>query len=126
MKVSAAQASSRDLGSYEARIQAAQATIEKLQGEMDSTRIAVERTEVRSPCDGVVTSLHRARHAVTLRADAGPEILMHIGLDTVGLKGEGFTARVAEGDRVTTGTPLIDFDMDVMAQLVRSLVVAQQ
>ena len=86
---------------------------------------AIDPTEatLRAPFDGVVTSLHRAHHAVTLRADTGPEILMHIGLDTVGLKGEGFTPRVAVGDRVTTGTALIDFDMDVMAQRVRSLVV---
>ena len=86
---------------------------------------AIDPTEatLRAPFDGVVTSLHRAHHAVTLKADSGAEILMHIGLDTVGLKGEGFTPRVAEGDRVRLGAPLIDFDMDVMAQLVRSLVV---
>lgn len=86
---------------------------------------AIDPTEatLRAPFDGVVTSVHRAHHAVTLRADGGVEILMHIGLDTVGLKGAGFTPHVGEGDRVTTGTPLIDFDMDVMSQQVRSLVV---
>ena len=57
VKVSAAQASGHDLGGYEARIQAAQATIEKLQGEMDSTRLALERTGVRAPCDGIVANL---------------------------------------------------------------------
>ncbi len=78
---------------------------------------------LRAPFDGVVTSLHRAHHAVTLRADDGAEVLMHIGLDTVALKGDGFTPHVAEGDRVKAGDPLISFDMDVISQLVRSLVV---
>jgi len=86
---------------------------------------AIDPTEatLHAPFDGVVTSLHRAHHAVTLRATGGVEILMHIGLDTVALKGEGFTAHVAEGDTVAAGAPLISFDMDVLAQLVRSLLV---
>ena len=86
---------------------------------------AIDPTDatLRAPFAGVVTSLHRAHHAVTLRADDGAEVLMHIGLDTVALKGDGFTPHVAEGDRVKVGDPLISFDMDVISQLVRSLVV---
>lgn len=86
---------------------------------------AIDPTDatLRAPFAGVVTSVHRAHHAVTLRAEDGAEVLMHIGLDTVALKGEGFTPHVAEGDRVKTGDPLISFDMDVISQLVRSLVV---
>ncbi|MCA0357759.1 MAG: PTS glucose transporter subunit IIA, partial [Proteobacteria bacterium] len=45
---------------------------------------------LHAPCDGVVVSVHRARHAVTLRAGNGAEILMHVGLETVALNGEGF------------------------------------
>jgi len=44
----------------------------------------------------------------------GAEIMMHIGLDTVDLKGEGFTALVANGDRVKQGDPLIRFDLDAL------------
>jgi phosphocarrier protein FPr/phosphocarrier protein len=86
---------------------------------------AIDPTEatLKAPFAATVTSVHRARHAVTLKADNGAEILMHIGLDTVSLKGEGFVAHVAEGDRVKPGDPLLTFDMDVVAQLVRSLVV---
>lgn len=86
---------------------------------------AIDPTDatLRAPFAGVVTSIHRAHHAVTLRAEDGAEVLMHIGLDTVALKGDGFTPHVAEGDRVKTGDPLISFDMDVISQLVRSLVV---
>ena len=44
---------------------------------------------LHAPCDAVVTSVHRARHAVSLRAAGGAEILMHVGLETVALDGEG-------------------------------------
>ncbi|WP_370673632.1 phosphoenolpyruvate--protein phosphotransferase [Pleomorphomonas sp. PLEO] len=86
---------------------------------------AIDPTDsiLRAPFAGVVTSIHRAHHAVTLRAEDGAEVLMHIGLDTVALKGDGFTPHVAEGDRVNTGDPLISFDMDIISQLVRSMVV---
>ena len=74
-----------------------------------------------APCDGTVTTLHAARHAVTLRSDLGVEILIHIGLETVALKGEGFTTLVEEGQRVTTGTPLIAFALDRLALAAPSL-----
>jgi len=48
--------------------------------------------------------LHPASHALTLAIAGGLELLMHIGLDTINLKGKGFTARVKNGDRVTAGT----------------------
>ena len=74
-----------------------------------------------APCDGRIVQLHAARHAVTLLADHGIEILMHIGLDTVQLKGQGFTARVAVGDDVKVGDPLIEFDVDYLAAHAKSL-----
>src|SRR5439155_7694666 len=67
---------------------------------------------LRAPCAGVVSSLHAARHALTLRTPAGVEILLHLGLETVALGGEGFVAHVAQGDTVQTGQPLIAFDLD--------------
>ena len=69
--------------------------------------VAVDPVEgaLHAPCDGVIVSVHRARHALTLRAENGAEILIHIGLETVALAGEGFTAHVADGDAVTAGQP---------------------
>ena len=72
-------------------------------------------------CDGEVVSLHAAGHALTLRTTDGIEILMHVGIDTVKLKGEGFTPRVKLGDKVRTGTPLIEFDLDFLATHAKSL-----
>jgi phosphocarrier protein FPr len=88
--------------------------------------IAVDPTsaELRAPCDGVVVSVHSARHACTLRSDTGAEILLHIGIDTVDLRGEGFTVRVREGQSVRTGDPLITFDLDLLARRARSLLTA--
>src|SRR4051812_6689641 len=60
-----------------------------------------------APCAGEIIALHAAGHAVTLRAPEGAEILLHIGIDTVALKGEGFRPRVKLGDKVQTGAPLI-------------------
>ncbi|WP_372394914.1 phosphoenolpyruvate--protein phosphotransferase [Azospirillum sp. HJ39] len=78
--------------------------------------------ELRSPCDGVVLSVHRARHACTLRAAGGAEVLLHLGIDTVGLNGEGFTAHVRDGQPVKTGDLLIGFDMDLVGSRAQSLV----
>jgi phosphocarrier protein FPr len=74
-----------------------------------------------APCDGEVIQLHPAHHAVTLKTIDGLEVLIHIGLDTVALKGEGFTARAKVGDLVQLGTPLIDFDADYIALHAKSL-----
>jgi phosphocarrier protein FPr len=88
--------------------------------------IAVDPTspELRAPCDGVVVSVHASRHACTLRSDSGAEILLHIGVDTVDLRGEGFTVRVREGQSVRTGDLLISFDLDLLARKARSLVTS--
>ena len=72
-------------------------------------------------CDGEVVSLPATGHAVTLRTREGIEVLMHVGIDTVTMKGEGFHPRVKPGDRVHAGDPLIAFDLDFLATHARSL-----
>ena len=76
---------------------------------------------LRAPCAGEVVTLHPALHALTLRTADGVEVLMHIGIDTVSLKGVGFTTRVRQGDKVEAGAPLIDFDLDQLATTAKSL-----
>ncbi|WP_288411165.1 phosphoenolpyruvate--protein phosphotransferase [uncultured Sphingomonas sp.] len=78
-------------------------------------------TTLHAPCDGQVLTLHAGGHAITLRGEGGIELLMHIGIDTVQLGGSGFTAKVAVGDTVTRGQPLIDFDLDALVQAAPSL-----
>ena len=72
-------------------------------------------------CDGEIVSVHPAGHAVTLRTAEGMELIMHVGIDTVMLKGEGFIPRVKAGDRVQAGAPLIQFDLDFLATHAKSL-----
>jgi len=74
-----------------------------------------------APCDGEVSHVHRAGHAVTMTTADGLELMMHIGLDTVQLKGEGFRPEVKEGQVVKTGDPLIGFDADFLATNAKSL-----
>src|SRR3954447_19437614 len=71
--------------------------------------------------DGEVVSLHAAGHALTLRTENGIDVLMHVGIDTVVLKGKGFHPRVKAGDRVRTGAPLIEFDLDFLATHAKSV-----
>lgn len=67
-----------------------------------------------APGSGVVVAAQASGHAFGLALDNGVEILIHIGIDTVKLKGEGFTVHVAKGDRVEVGTPLVTFDRQVI------------
>jgi len=86
--------------------------------------LAIDPTvgEVRAPCDGIILSLHRARHALTILSDNGAEILLHVGINTVSLDGDGFIAHVKDGQSVQTGDRLISFDLDRIASRVPSLV----
>jgi phosphocarrier protein FPr/phosphocarrier protein len=77
---------------------------------------------LHSPCAGVVASLPASQHAIAIRTDEGAEILLHIGIDTVALKGQGFETHVAIGDRVSSGQRLISFDLDRLARTAKSLI----
>ena len=70
--------------------------------------------KVYAPCDATVTALFSTLHAVGLTTDDGVEVLVHVGMDTVELNGEGFTAYVAQGDRVRAGQLLLEFDADLI------------
>ncbi|MDB5680889.1 MAG: phosphoenolpyruvate-protein phosphotransferase, partial [Sphingomonas bacterium] len=86
--------------------------------------IAIDPVEGRlvAPGAGIIVSVHPAGHAVTLQLDTGPVLLMHIGLDTVGLGGMGFTPKVADGQRVSAGDVLVEFDLDRLARTAKSLI----
>jgi phosphocarrier protein FPr/phosphocarrier protein len=86
--------------------------------------VAIDPVEGRlvAPDAGVVVSVHPAGHAVTLQLDTGPVLLMHIGLETVGLGGEGFAPKVADGQRVAAGELLVEFDLDRLARTAKSLI----
>ncbi|MBU9724049.1 MULTISPECIES: PTS sugar transporter subunit IIA [Bacillaceae] len=66
---------------------------------------------VLAPVDGEVINLFPTKHAIGIKTVNGIEILIHIGIDTVNMKGEGFEAFIKQGDNVKTGDKLIKFDM---------------
>lgn len=74
--------------------------------------IIPEEGKVFAPADGVITALFPTLHAIGMQADNGLELLIHIGLDTVQLNGEGFQAMVKQGDRVKKGQLLVTFDKE--------------
>lgn len=74
-----------------------------------------------APFSGVISNIQDSAHAVSITADNGVQVLMHIGLDTVNLAGQGFTRLVQEGQQVEAGQPLIEFDADYVALNARSL-----
>lgn len=63
-----------------------------------------------APVSGVVTAVVASKHAVAIRSDAGAEVLLHVGVDTVRLRGKSFTCFAAKGGRVAAGEALISFD----------------
>lgn len=69
---------------------------------------------VCAPCCGVVSQIFRSSHALTLQSVFGLELLIHIGINTVNLRGRGFELFVHEDQDVNTGDPLIKFDPEVI------------
>ncbi|GGH41589.1 PTS beta-glucoside transporter subunit EIIBCA [Paenibacillus silvae] len=69
---------------------------------------------VVSPITGVVQTVYRTKHAIGLVSDDGVEMLIHIGQDTVQLKGQHFTAHVKDGDRVNAGDLIMEFDLQAI------------
>ena len=69
---------------------------------------------VCSPVAGTVSAFFPTGHAVGITTDAGDELLIHIGINTVQLEGRGFTSHVSQGQRVSAGQPLVDVDFDLV------------
>ena len=78
--------------------------------------IAIEPAEgkVYAPCDATVDTMFTTGHAVSLVADGGAEILIHVGLETVSLEGKPFTVHVANGDKVRKGQLMIEVDLEAI------------
>ncbi|UJL45678.1 PTS glucose transporter subunit IIA [Virgibacillus sp. NKC19-16] len=78
--------------------------------------VAIEPTEgiVVAPFDGEVAQFFQTKHAVGIRGTNGLEVLIHIGLETVALNGEGFEGFVEQGDHVKAGDKLVAFDLELI------------
>ena len=78
--------------------------------------VGINPTEgvVFAPFDGEVTSVADSKHAIGLANEAGMEVLIHVGVDTVAMNGEGFDDKVAEGDKVKAGQVIMTFDREAI------------
>ncbi len=87
----------------------------------DGVGIEPEGNIITAPCDGRIILVAKTLHAVAIEAQ-GVEILIHIGIDTVMLEGQGFTAHVGTGDIVKRGDALITFDREYISQQGKLLI----
>jgi len=78
--------------------------------------------KVYAPVNGVIRLIFPTKHAVVIKTDEGIEILVHVGIDTVKLGGEGFEAHVQKGDTVKRGDLLLTFDQKLVEKKVKSLI----
>lgn len=92
-------------------------------GKMMGDGFAIIPTEgtVVSPVDGKIVNLFPTKHAIGILSDSGREILIHVGIDTVNLKGQGFESLVKENDRVEKGQALLNVDLDYIKEHATSI-----
>jgi multiphosphoryl transfer protein len=92
-------------------------------GRMLGDGLAIDPTSgvVTAPCAGEIITLPASAHAVSIRTAQGIDVLIHIGIDTVELRGRGFEPRVQPGAMVRAGDELIRFDLDIVARGAKSL-----
>lgn len=97
---------------------------ETFASELMGKTIAILPTDgiVTSPFDGEVATIFHTNHAIGLLSKDGMEVLIHVGIDTVKMNGEGFKAFVKDGDPVVKGQKLIEFDRALITQKAKSLI----
>lgn len=91
---------------------------------MSGDGIAIEPTGdiVVAPADGILSLVFKTKHAFALTLDNGIELLVHVGLETVALNGDGFEQLVKVGERVKTGTPILKIDKELIKSRGCSLI----
>ncbi|WP_307299850.1 MULTISPECIES: glucose-specific PTS transporter subunit IIBC [unclassified Paenibacillus] len=77
---------------------------------------------ISSPVNGKVFNVFPSKHAIGIMSEAGKEILVHVGVNTVKLKGQGFTVLVAEGDDVMAGQPILEVDLEYVKANAPSII----
>ena len=80
----------------------------------DGAAIIPEEGKVYAPADGTVANIMDSKHGIMFVTDSGAEVFIHIGLDTVNLKGKYFKSYVSDGDKVKKGTLLVEFDLEAI------------
>lgn len=82
----------------------------------DGIVIAPENGKILAPVAGTVVQVAHTKHAFAIEGDSGAEVLVHLGVDTVKLGGEGFTCHKAAGDKVKAGDHFMDMDISLIRE----------
>ena len=85
---------------------------EKILG--DGGAVIPDNGAIYSPVDGEIIDITDTKHAFCITANDGTELLLHVGIDTVKLKGEGFKVNIVSGDRVKAGAKIAEVDLEVL------------
>lgn len=93
---------------------------EKMVG--DGIAIKPTKGTVVAPCDGKVVQIFSTNHAVGIETNIGVDLLIHIGIDTVELKGEGFKRLVEEGENVKKGQPILEVNLERIEELGKPII----
>ncbi|WP_236914661.1 PTS sugar transporter subunit IIA [Clostridium sp. Cult2] len=88
----------------------------------DGIAIEISDGKVIAPFDGEITSTYKSNHCIVIRSEEGIELLIHIGLETIKLKGEGFTQHVALMQKVKQGDIVLEVDLELLKKKGKSLV----
>ncbi|WP_082232539.1 PTS sugar transporter subunit IIA [Halobacillus massiliensis] len=88
----------------------------------DGVAIQPDNGKVVSPVDGEIVQLFPTNHAVGIKTKSGVEVLVHIGLETVSMEGEGFEGHITTGDKVKAGDHLITFDTALVEEKAKSTI----
>ena len=91
---------------------------EKIVG--DGIAIKPTGNKMVAPVDGTIGKIFETNHAFSIESDSGIELFVHFGIDTVELKGEGFTRIAEEGQRVKVGDTVIEFDLALLEEKAKS------
>jgi PTS system glucose-specific IIA component len=103
--------------------------LEEVDDEVFSSRMAGDGVAILpvgdtfvSPIDGVITKIFSTNHAYSVKSKQDLEVLVHIGLETVALKGEGFERLASEGDEVKVGDPIIKVDLNYIKEHAKDII----
>ncbi|AFU19579.1 PTS glucose transporter subunit IIA [Actinobacillus equuli subsp. equuli] len=92
---------------------------EKIVG--DGVAIRPNGDTIVAPVNGTIGKIFETNHAFSIESDEGVELFVHFGIDTVELKGEGFTRVAQEGQSVKAGDPIIKFDLELLESKAKSV-----
>ena len=82
----------------------------------DGVAVIPEESVIKAPADGKLTMIFETGHAFGMEADNGLELLLHIGIDTVNEKGNGFKILKKSGDAVKKGTPVVELELETLKE----------